>query len=86
MNGDLLVRYVRKQKTPRHVPMLVVSDAKGGYQKNQALSAGADLFYGKPIAVEELVRAVGNAFNNMTNMSAIKPASSTPASQMGAAS
>lgn len=86
MNGDSLVRYVRKQKTPRHVPMLVVSDAKGGYQKNQALSAGADSFYGKPIAVEELVRAVGNAFNNMTNMSAIKPASSTPASQMGAAS
>jgi CheY-like chemotaxis protein len=87
MNGDSLVRYVRKQKTPRHVPMLVVSDAKGGYQKNQALAAGADSFYGKPIAVEELVRAVGNAFNSAASVSAIKPTSSTPASpQIGAAS
>ncbi len=63
LNGLDLVRYVRKQKTPQRVPMLVVSGAIGGYQMNQALSAGADAFLGKPVAVEELVKAVGNAVN-----------------------
>jgi DNA-binding response OmpR family regulator len=61
MNGLDLVRYVRKQKTPKHIPMLVVSGAIGGFQMNQALAAGADAFMGKPVAVEELVQAVGNA-------------------------
>ncbi|MBI1259516.1 MAG: response regulator [Chloroflexi bacterium] len=61
MNGLDLVRYVRKQKTPKHIPMLVVSGAIGGFQMNQALAAGADAFLGKPVAVEELVQAVGNA-------------------------
>jgi CheY-like chemotaxis protein len=60
MNGLDLVRYVRKQKTSRHVPMLVVSSAVGGFHSGQALSAGADIFLGKPVAVEELVRAVGS--------------------------
>ena len=87
MNGDALVRYVRKQKTPKHIPMLVVSDAKGGYQKNQALSAGADTFLGKPIAVEDLVRAVGTALNNnLPGSSTLKTTSSAPPPQIGAAS
>jgi len=61
MNGLDLVRYVRKQKTQKHIPMLVVSGAIGGFQMNQALAAGADAFLGKPVAVEELVQAVANA-------------------------
>ena len=40
MNGLDLVRYVRKQKTPKHIPMLVVSGAIGGFQTNQALAGG----------------------------------------------
>ncbi|MEP7293727.1 MAG: response regulator [Chloroflexota bacterium] len=87
MNGLDLVKYVRKQKTPRHVPMLVVSDAKAGYQRGQALAAGADSFFGKPIAVEELVRAVGTAVNMnavIPNPTLSAPSVSTP--QTGAAS
>ncbi len=61
MNGLDLVRYVRKQKTAKHVPMLVVSSAVGGFHASQALAAGADMFLGKPVAVEELVRSVGNS-------------------------
>ncbi len=61
MNGLDLVRYVRKQKTPQHVPMLIVSGMTGGYQANQALAAGADSLLSKPVAVEELVHAVGSA-------------------------
>ncbi len=61
LNGLDLVHYVRKQKTPHHVALLVVSGAIGGFQMNQALAAGADAFLGKPVAVEELVKAVGTA-------------------------
>ena len=67
MNGLDLVRYVRKQKTVRHVPLLVVSGAIGGYQMNQALAAGADAFFGKPVAVEELIQAVGSAMAALTS-------------------
>ncbi len=58
MNGLDLVRYVRKQKTTKRVPLLVVSSATAGFQSHQALDAGADIFLGKPLAVEELIRAV----------------------------
>lgn len=61
MNGLDLVRYVRKQKTPRRVPMLVVSSATAGYQRHQALEAGADVFLGKPLAVEELINSVAKS-------------------------
>jgi CheY-like chemotaxis protein len=61
LSGVDLVRYVRKQKTTHHVPLLVVSGAIGGWQMNQALAAGADAFLGKPISVDDLVQAVGNA-------------------------
>ncbi|NDJ62721.1 MAG: response regulator, partial [Chloroflexi bacterium] len=61
MNGLDLVRYVRKQPLAERVPLLVVSGATAGFQMNQAMQAGADLFLGKPVAVEELVRAVGTA-------------------------
>ena len=61
MNGLDLVRYVRKQHQQRRVPMLVVSGATGGFQMNQALEAGADAFLGKPVAVDELVKAVSTA-------------------------
>lgn len=84
MNGLDLVRYVRKQKTARHVPMLVVSGAQAGYQMNQALAAGADAFLGKPIAVEELVQAIGNAIQ--TNGAKPTTTPSAPAPQASAAS
>ncbi len=62
MNALDLVRYVRKQNVDaRRIPVLVVSSTNGGFYKSQAYQAGADVFMGKPIAVEELVRAVGTA-------------------------
>lgn len=64
MNGLDLVRYVRKQKLPQRVPMVVVSSATAGYQMQQALEAGADLFLGKPLAVEELIKAVAETIKH----------------------
>jgi CheY-like chemotaxis protein len=67
MNGLDLVRYVRKQDSGQDVPMIVCSGSTGGFHANQAKDAGANMFLGKPISVEELVRAIG---------SLIKPAAS----------
>jgi len=60
MNGLDLVRYVRKQEGGADVPMIICSGATGGYQMNQAKDAGANLFLGKPISVEDLVKAIGS--------------------------
>lgn len=57
MSGLDLARYVRKQEQGAHVAVLVVSGATGGFQMNQALKAGADMFLGKPVGVDELVNA-----------------------------
>lgn len=89
MNGLDLVRYVRKQKAARYVPMLVVSGAQAGYQMNQALAAGADAFLGKPIAVEELVTALSNAIQAngaKATASPTTPGTASPSPQAGAAS
>lgn len=59
MSGLDLLRYVRKE-FKRHIPMIVVSGATGGFQANQAKDIGADVFLGKPISVEDLVRAVAS--------------------------
>ncbi|NWG17530.1 MAG: response regulator [Chloroflexi bacterium] len=59
MSGLDLLRYVRKE-FKKHIPMIVVSGATGGFQANQAKDIGADIFLGKPISVEDLVRAVAS--------------------------
>lgn len=58
MSGLDLAHFIRKQELPdQHVPVIVVSGATGGFQMNQALKAGADMFLGKPVGVDELMRA-----------------------------
>lgn len=58
MDGFDLVRFLRRQPNTAKIPVLVVSGATAGYQMGKALEAGADIFLGKPVAVEELMRAV----------------------------
>ena len=59
MDGMALARYVRKLEAidGGHTPVVVVSGATGGFQMNEALKAGADMFLGKPVGVDELVNA-----------------------------
>lgn len=59
MDGFDLVKYFRRQAETSNTPVIVVSGATAGYQMGKALEAGANIFLGKPVAVEELVRAVG---------------------------
>ena len=60
MNGLDLVRYVRKQDSGQDIPMIVCSGSTGGFHANQAKDAGANMFLGKPISIDELVRAIGS--------------------------
>ncbi len=59
IDGLELVHYIRNKDVMdgRHTPVVIVSGITGGFQMNQALKAGADLFLGKPVGVDELVRA-----------------------------
>lgn len=58
MDGLDLAKYIRKEEgTDKHVSLVVASGVTGGFQKNRALEAGADLFLGKPVGVDELVDA-----------------------------
>ncbi len=60
MDGLDLARYVRKQPTGKGVPIIVVSGATGGFQMNKALEAGCDTFLGKPVSVDELLKAISS--------------------------
>jgi CheY-like chemotaxis protein len=70
MSGLELVRYLRKTFPDRHIPLIVVSGATGGYQMTQAKEAGADLFLGKPVSVEDLVQAVATCLGDTTDLKA----------------
>jgi CheY-like chemotaxis protein len=61
LSGLDFVRYVRKNSGERYVPTIVISGATGGFQMNKAFEAGADVFLGKPVSIEELVLAVNAA-------------------------
>jgi CheY-like chemotaxis protein len=58
MNALDYVRHLRKQAGGPQVGVIVTSSATGGFQMHQAIEAGADRFLGKPVALDELVRAV----------------------------
>jgi DNA-binding response OmpR family regulator len=54
-----LVRYIRKSVS-RQVPIVVTSGATAGYHQGKTLEAGADVFLGKPVSVDELIKAISN--------------------------
>lgn len=56
MSGIDIIRYaqLKNEKTP----ILVVSTATGGFQMGQAIEHGIKLFMAKPIAIDELIRAI----------------------------
>lgn len=62
-NGLDVVKYIRK--TNRSVPILAMAAATGGFAMGQAIDQGTDIFLAKPLAVEELVRALGKIVKMM---------------------
>ncbi len=63
MNGLDLLRYLRKQPDNDKTQAVVCSGATGGFQKHQAIEAGAQMFLGKPVSVEELLKASAKVLN-----------------------
>ncbi len=60
MDGLEIARYVRKQTGGRQIPIIAVSGATGGFQMNKAFEAGCDAFLGKPVSVDDLLKAVAS--------------------------
>ncbi len=58
MNGLDLIASMRKQSGVTNVKVIVCSGATGGFQMHEALNAGAKLFLGKPVSVDDLLKAV----------------------------
>lgn len=63
MNGLDLLRYIRKQPNNQKTQAIVCSGATGGFQMHQALEAGAQIFLGKPVSVEDLLKAASKVLN-----------------------
>ncbi len=53
-----LLRYVRKNQGDRPIHIVVIGNNISGFQMQQAIEAGADIFLGKPVAVEEMLHAI----------------------------
>lgn len=68
MNGLELLRYFRKQPGNEKTDVVVCSGATGGFQMHQAIEAGAKLFLGKPVSVEDLIKAVSQMLNLDTEL------------------
>jgi CheY-like chemotaxis protein len=73
MNGLDLVRYVRKQESGKDVPMVVCSGATGGFQMSQAKEAGANMFLGKPVTVNELIKTIASVLKPAVPLTSPKP-------------
>lgn len=57
-NGSDIVRYLRSQAHGAHVPVLATTEATAGYKMGEALTEGADLFIGKPLALDEFLASL----------------------------
>ncbi|MFQ3672648.1 MAG: response regulator [Aggregatilineales bacterium] len=57
-DGVDLIRYLREKARPRRVPVVVITTTTTGYTAGQAQQQGADLFVGKPLATDTLLKAL----------------------------
>lgn len=73
MNGLDLLRHLRKQPDNAKTKAVVCSSSTGGFQMHHALDAGAQLFLGKPVSVEDLLKAAVQVLN-------LKPVEALPVS------
>ena len=77
MNGLDLLRYIRKQPDNAKSRVVVCSASTGGFQMHQAIEAGAQLFLGKPVSVEDLLKAATNVLD-LQEKPAVTPAPTPP--------
>ncbi|MCA0454670.1 MAG: response regulator [Chloroflexi bacterium] len=68
MNGLDLLRHLRKQAGNEKTRAVVCSGSTGGFQMHQAIDGGAQLFLGKPVSVEDLLKAAQQVLNLTTTV------------------
>ena len=73
MNGLDLLRYLRKQPNNQKTRVIVCSGATGGFQMHQSMEAGAQLFLGKPVSVEDLLKAATKVLDLNTELMTPQP-------------
>lgn len=58
VNGLEICRYIQRLADNQHIPLIIVSQHTDRDMAEEIMNAGADVFLGKPVGVDELVRAV----------------------------
>ncbi len=58
MGGIDVIRYAYQKHEKGSLPILVISMATGGFTMGQAIDHGIELFLAKPMAIDELIRAI----------------------------
>lgn len=71
MNGLDLIQSIKKQPGAEKVNIVVCSGATGGFQMHEALNAGAKLFLGKPVSVDDLLKAIKQVLRPEETISAL---------------
>ncbi len=68
ITGLELLRAVREHYAHHPLALMVITHAGGGYQRGQAISAGADAFLIKPVGVDELLRGISKLVEQVKSM------------------
>lgn len=58
LSGIELLRRIRKQQGPHRTAVVMLTGRVDPDDRSRALAAGADLFFGKPFAMQEFISAV----------------------------
>lgn len=60
INGLELCRYIQRLAHREYVPLIIISDKTDQAHVEEVMNAGVDVFLGKPIGVNELVKAISS--------------------------
>lgn len=61
MDGLTLTRLLKKNQATRHIPIIALTAYPDRYSREEALKAGCDAYFVKPIDTRELPKAVAKA-------------------------
>lgn len=63
VTGLDLIEFLRRRTEWRHIPILMLSSEAAETMVDRALKLGADTYVMKPVTIEELEKAMENAFS-----------------------
>jgi pSer/pThr/pTyr-binding forkhead associated (FHA) protein len=60
ISGADLIRYLRSKQGDHQIGIITITSATAGYKMAEAIDQGADIFLGKPVAIDELISGLMN--------------------------